>query len=127
MNLLLDTHTLIWFFESDLRLSAKARKLIEEPDNLNFFSVASIWEMVIKQSTGKLNLSKPVDKIVEHIQINGVEIVAISHAHALKVGELEYYHRDPFDRLIIAQSLCLEYFIVGKDVIFDKYTSRRLW
>lgn len=94
MNLLLETHTLIWFFESDSRLSPKARKFIEDRDNLNFFSVASIWEMVIKQSIGKLELSKPVDKIVQHIQANGVEIVEITHKHALKVGELEYHHRE---------------------------------
>jgi PIN domain nuclease of toxin-antitoxin system len=127
MNFLLDTHTLIWFFESDAQLSRNAKKLIEDPGNQNFFSVASVWEMVIKESIGKLELSKPVEKIISHIQQNGIELVEITHEHALKVGQLEYVHRDPFDRLIIAQSLCLNYSILGKDEVFDKYGVIRLW
>jgi PIN domain nuclease of toxin-antitoxin system len=127
MDLLLDTHTLIWFFESGSQLSNTAKKLIEDSGNQNYFSVASIWEMVIKQSIGKLELSKSIKDITSHIQVNGIEIVDITHEHALKVGELPYHHRDPFDRLIIAQSICLDFSIISKDKAFDKYLIRRLW
>ncbi|MDB4285765.1 type II toxin-antitoxin system VapC family toxin [bacterium] len=83
--------------------------------------------MVIKESIGKLSLSKPVAEIISHIQKNGIEIIEISADHAIKVGELEMYHKDPFDRLIIAQGLVLNYPIISKDQIFDNYSCRRLW
>ena len=127
MNLLLDTHTLIWFFESDSRLSSTAKALIENPSNQNFFSVASVWEIVIKQNLGKLNLSRPLDQILNHIQKNGIELVSINAEQALKVGELPLHHRDPFDRLLIAQSLILGYSIVSKDDKIDLYLHTRLW
>ena len=127
MNLLLDTHTLIWFFESDSRLSSTAKALFENPSNQNFFSVASVWEIVIKQNLGKLNLSRPLDQILNHIQKNGIELVSINAEQALKVGELPLHHRDPFDRLLIAQSLILGYSIVSKDDKIDLYLHTRLW
>jgi PIN domain nuclease of toxin-antitoxin system len=127
MQLLLDTHTLIWFFESDARLSKTAKTLITDRDNQNFFSVASIWEMAIKHSIGKLELTKSVAEIVEHIQNQGIELIEVTAEHALKVGELDFFHKDPFDRLIIAQSLILNYSVVSKDEIFDSYTDKRLW
>ena len=83
--------------------------------------------MLIKESIGKLALSRPVKNIISHIQQNGIEIIDITHEHTLKISELEYHHRDPFDRLIIAQSICLELVIVGKDLIFDEYPIKRLW
>lgn len=127
MKLLLDTHTIIWFFESNSRLSSTAKSLIENPDNQNYFSAASVWEMVIKQNLGKLNLSKPLDQILTHIKQNGIEIIDIKAQETLKVGELPLHHRDPFDRLLIAQSLSLGYTIVSKDNKFDLYAIDRLW
>ncbi|MEO1217902.1 MAG: type II toxin-antitoxin system VapC family toxin [Bacteroidota bacterium] len=127
MKLLLDTHTIIWFFESDPKLSSTAKSLIVDPDNQNYFSVASIWEIVIKQNLGKLNLSKPLDHILSHIQNNGIEIINIEAQHALKVADLPLHHRDPFDRLIIAQSLTMGYTILSKDNKFDLYSIDRLW
>ena len=127
MKLLLDTHTIIWFFESDPKLSSTAKSLIVDPDNQNYFSVASIWEIVIKQNLGKLNLSKPLDHILGHIQNNGIEIINIEAQHALKVADLPLHHRDPFDRLIIAQSLTMGYTILSKDNKFDLYSIDRLW
>jgi PIN domain nuclease of toxin-antitoxin system len=127
MNLLLDTHTLIWFFESDEQLSKSAKSLIENPENQNYFSVASIWEMVIKQAIGKLQLNKPVDAVVSHIQDSGIKLIDITSEHTLKVGELEMFPKDPFDRLIISQSMCMNYPIVGKDDTFDLYPIKRIW
>jgi len=127
MDLLLDTHTLIWFFEGDTQLSEKAKNLIQDPENQNYLSAASIWEMTIKQSLGKLKLSKPVAEILTHILNNGVELIDITAEHALKVGELPYHHRDPFDRILIAQSIYLNIPIISKDLRFDDYLENRLW
>jgi PIN domain nuclease of toxin-antitoxin system len=127
MDLLLDTHTLIWFFEGDTQLSEKAKNLIQDPENQNYLSAASIWEMTIKQSLGKLELSKPVAEILTHILNNGVALIDITAEHALKVGELPYHHRDPFDRILIAQSIYLNIPIISKDLRFDDYINNRLW
>lgn len=127
MDLLLDTHTLIWFFEGDTQLSEKAKNLIQDPENQNYLSAASIWEMTIKQSLGKLELSRPVAEILTHILNNGVALIDITAEHALKVGELPYHHRDPFDRILIAQSIYLNIPIISKDLRFDDYISNRLW
>ena len=127
MNFILDTHTLIWFFESDTQLSDTAKAMIESTENQSFLSVASVWEMAIKQGIGKLNLNKSVDQIISHIMRDGVELIDITADHALKTGELEMHHKDPFDRLIISQSLYLDYPVIGKDEIFDIYSVKRIW
>lgn len=127
MNIILDTHTLIWFFESDTQLSKTARTMIESTENQSFLSVASVWEMVIKQGIGKLNLNKSVDQIISHIVRDGVELIDITADHTLKTGELVMHHKDPFDRLIISQSLYLDYPVIGKDEIFDMYSVKRIW
>ena len=128
MNFLLDTHTLIWFFGSDERLSPKAKQFIENPSYKKYFSVASIWEMGIKHSIGKLQLGMPLSEIVQHVQDNGIELINITEEHALRVGNLPLHHRDPFDRMIIAQCLCLDFGIIGKDKAFDLYLPlERIW
>lgn len=127
MQFLLDTHTLIWFFESDNRLSPRVKEIIQTSGNRSLLSVASIWEIVIKQNLGKLSLSRPISEIIQHVQQNGIAILNIEPAHALKVGELSDGHRDPFDRLLIAQSLCLNIPILSKDELFDQYPIQRIW
>lgn len=96
-------------------------------ENQNFLSAASIWEMAIKVSKGKLELSRSVAEILSHIQNNGIELIDITASHALLIGELPYHHKDPFDRIIIAQSIYLNIPIVGKDQQFDEYVENRLW
>ncbi len=127
MDIILDTHTIIWFFESDPGLSKEAKRLIMDPMNQNFVSVTSIWEMVIKEQIGKLSLSKPVTEITQHIQRNGIGLIEIATEHVLKVRELDMFHKDAFDRIIIAQSISLNLPIVGKDEVFDQYMVNRLW
>lgn len=127
MDLLLDTHTLIWFFEGDEKLSEQAKKLIQDPKNQSYLSAASVWEMTIKNSLGKLDLSRSVADILSHILSNGIELIDITAEHAIKVGELPFYHRDPFDRILIAQSIVLEIPIISKDSKFDNYMVNRLW
>jgi len=128
MKLLLDTHTFIWAATLDERLSPKARESLLNSDNELFLSTASIWEMAIKSSIGKLILKYPIEQIInEQIQINGLQILAIESAHALAVASLPWRHRDPFDRLLVCQSKLERLTILGKDRVMDDYGVERIW
>jgi PIN domain nuclease of toxin-antitoxin system len=106
MNLLLDTHTMLWFFWDDPKLIASARSLIVDPTNRKLVSIASCWEVAIKVSSGKLQLGEPAGTFLPHeIAKNCFELLPISLAHATAVESLSFFHRDPFDRLLIAQCL----------------------
>ena len=127
MNIILDTHSFIWFINGDNNLSAKARKEIENPANINFISIASIWEMAIKVSLDRLEIMRPFEDIKNQIDNNGFEILPILFEHTLKLTNLTFHHRDPFDRLIIAQSVVEKMPIISKDKLFDKYKVKRIW
>jgi len=127
MNLLLDTHTLIWFFNGDSQLSDKARKAIEDEKNLKFISIASLWEIAIKIGLRKLEFDGGVKEVAILIDINGFEIVPISVEHTIAIERLEFIHRDPFDRIIIAQGLCENLSIVTRDKFFKKYGIKIIW
>jgi len=128
MRLLLDTHTLIWMASKDDKLSEKAKALILDTDNELFLSVASIWEMSIKASLGKLMLQQPIEQIItEQVQTNGLQLINIETAHALAVSTLPWHYRDPFDRLIMAQSQLDNLTILGCDTAMDAYEVERIW
>lgn len=128
MRLLLDTHALIWLASQDDKLSDKAKELILDIENELFLSVASIWEMSIKASLGKLILQQPIAQIIsEQVQSNGLQLINIETAHALAVASLPWHHRDPFDRLIIAQSQLENLTILGCDTTMDAYEVKRVW
>jgi PIN domain nuclease of toxin-antitoxin system len=128
VNLLLDTHSFIWFVEDSPSLSAQARALIEEPTNAVFFSMASVWEMAIKVSLGKLHLSQPFDLFIPNqLLLNDITILDITVNHSLRVATLPFHHRDPFDRLLIAQSQVERMPCVSIDSVFDAYSVDRLW
>lgn len=128
MKYLLDTHTLIWFLTGDKKLSDKARYLIDNPDNRKFLSIASLWEIAIKVSLGKLALNKPFEKLFpEQLHFNRIEILDITVDNLIKLTSLPFHHRDPFDRLIIAQALVEGLPVIGADVIFDAYGINREW
>lgn len=128
MNYLLDTHTFLWFINDDESLSSTAKALIEDPENAIYLSVASIWEMAIKVSLDKLEMPSPfTDFIDEQLDENTITLLNIKTAHTGIVTTLPYHHRDPFDRLIIAQSKVEDIPIIGKDAIFDDYGIKRLW
>jgi PIN domain nuclease of toxin-antitoxin system len=128
MKLLLDTHTFLWFIMGSPNLSDKARTLIEEPSNESLLSVASLWEMAIKVSLGKLTLSAPFgDLIPEQLSLNGIGLLNLSTAHAALLATLPFHHRDPFDRLLIAQAITEQMPVVGIDAAFDTYGITRLW
>jgi len=128
MNILLDTHTFLWFISGSDELSEKARELIENENNRVYISAASLWEMAIKVSLQKLALSEPYETLIpEQLAINGVEILGITVAHTTKVTILPFHHRDPFDRLIIAQAMEEQWPIVSVDHVFDDYSVTRIW
>ena len=105
MKLLLDTHTFIWWVSDHIKLSRKALALCQDPANTIMFSVASAWEMQIKLQLGKLRLALPLaDIITGQQQSNNIEILPVNLAHVLALGSLPGHHKDPFDRLLIAQT-----------------------
>ena len=128
MNYLLDTHTFLWFINADPALSASAQTIIEADDNEIFLSVASLWEMAIKISLGRLEVPLPFAEFVQtQMHENNIQLYPIQIAHTGRVVTLPFHHRDPFDRLLIAQSLTDQIPMIGKDAIFDNYGVQRVW
>ena len=128
MNLLLDTHSFIWFVEDNPSLSSHARILIEEPTNDVFLSIASLWEMAIKISLSKLDLSQPFDLFIPNqLLLNDITLLDITVSHTVRVATLPFHHRDPFDRLLVAQSQVEGMPVISIDSIFDTYGVTRLW
>ena len=128
MRLLLDTHAFIWYATDSSRLSTTARTLIDKGDNDILLSTASVWEMAIKHSINRLNFSMPfMEFIKQQIEVNRIEILEISFNHIEVVASLPLHHRDPFDRLIIAQSMAEQIPVLSVDGIFDAYAIARLW
>jgi PIN domain nuclease of toxin-antitoxin system len=124
---LLDTHTFIWFINGDTHLSTNAIKRIQSDGAINFISIASIWEIAVKISLGKLELRKPFAEIESQIQENGFQVLPMIIQDMLIVSSLPFHHRYPFDRLIIAQSLYHKLSIITKDDIFRKYSADVFW
>jgi PIN domain nuclease of toxin-antitoxin system len=128
MNYLLDTHTFLWFINDDPALSVTAKRLIEDPVNAIYLSIASIWEMAIKVSLGKLDVPSPYTNFIkEQLHENNFAILHIKAEHTGIVATMPFHHRDPFDRLMIAQSQSEDWPIIGIDAVFDAYGIRRLW
>lgn len=127
-RLLLDTHTFLWWVSDAPELSITAREAISDTGNECFLSIASCWEMAIKSSIGKLRLTKPVERFVNDlITENGFRLLSIDLRHAAKVEALPFHHRDPFDRLLIAQAITEKLTIVTVDSLFSSYGVKLLW
>ncbi|HJY21566.1 MAG TPA: type II toxin-antitoxin system VapC family toxin [Hanamia sp.] len=127
MNNLLDTHAFIWFIEGDNQLSDQARKSIERNDVISFISIASLWEISIKISLKKLELKTPFTDISKQILKNGFQILPITFEDTLTLTGLPFYHRDPFDRIIISQSVTNKLSIISKDKNFIEYGVTLIW
>ncbi len=130
MNLLLDTHTLIWFVLADPHLSAIARALVVDPNNEIMVSPGSFWEMAIKVSKGKLALNQPYGNFID-LCLNqyGFRVLPIEPAHTTLLATMAFPpgHKDPFDRLLIAQAIVAGLPILSVDAAFDAYPVRRIW
>ena len=128
MRLLLDTHTFIWYVTDNPKLSAHVKLLIEDENNEKLVSIASIWEMAIKHSIGRLNFSLPFMEFVgQQLTVSNIGLLEINLQHIEVVASLPLHHRDPFDRLIIAQSMVEQIPILSVDAIFDAYAIARVW
>ena len=127
MRLILDTHALLWFQAGDRRLSKAARQAIEADAAELLISAATVWEMAIKASLGRLQLSGPVDAYIAEKVGQGYRMLAISWTHAARVEDLPWHHRDPFDRVLVAQALTERCPVVTKDRAFRKYGVEVVW
>jgi len=128
VKLLLDTHTFIWWDSDPARLSAMALALCSDPANELILSVTSLWEMQIKCQLGKLSLRLPLIDIVAHQQAtNGVNVLPILPAHVFALDGLPAAHKDPFDRLLVAQANREGAILVSADAIFTSYPVRTAW
>ena len=128
MNLLLDTHALLWFLNDDPSLGATAKALIQDPANHKVVSVASCWEIAIKVGLKKLDLGEPATTFLpRELTTNGFDLLGIELIHATSVESLPLHHKDPFDRLLVAQSMIEKLPIVSVDTQLDAYGITRLW
>ena len=121
MNLLLDTHILIWFLEGNGLLNESRRRLIVDLNNSAWVSVASLWEMAIKISVGKLTLAQPLNRVIEQCAAESIGILLIEPAHVLLIATLPFHHRDPFDRIITAQAQTENLTMISNDPQFAAY------
>jgi PIN domain nuclease of toxin-antitoxin system len=122
VKLLLDTHCWLWWLNEPQKLTPSMQQAISDPENELFLSVASIWEIAIKVAIGKLTIPQPLTKLVaEQLPIDGINTLDIRTIHALKIEELPAYHRDPFDRILIAQAICENLTIITCDRAFANY------
>ena len=128
MKLLLDTHAFLWFIGGDAALSRKSRSLIEDSANGKLVSIVSLWEIAIKTSIGKLPLAKPFEQLIpEQLQRNGFEVLGLTVGHTAKLAQLPFHHRDPFNRMLVAQCLAEGLPLVSSDDALDAYGVQRLW
>jgi PIN domain nuclease of toxin-antitoxin system len=128
MRVLLDTHSFLWFITSDPKLSPAARQAIVTGGNQVLLSVASVWEIAIKVGIGRLPIPTPLDEFIpEQLRINRIELLAIQPEHTFEVARLPHHHRDPFDRLLIAQAIIEQLPIVGADAAFASYPVQMIW
>jgi PIN domain nuclease of toxin-antitoxin system len=128
---LLDTHSLIWFFKGNTRLSNRARLIIDDEENTKFISVVSVWEMTIKQTKGKdfLDLGTTVDEFIRQKLIyQDFQILPVELAHLGRLAELPLLkHKDPFDRLLISQAVSEKLVLISCDSKFADYPVNRVW
>lgn len=128
MRALADTHTFLWYIAGNERLGSEARAVISDSANQILFSAASLWEIAIKVSLGKLALDEPYDKLVPaQLELNSIDVLPIGFDHLATLISLPFHHRDPFDRLIAAQALSLSVPVLSTDGAFDAYGVLRIW
>lgn len=128
MRLLLDTHAFLWFALGDGRLSAGARDQIQDPANTVLVSPASYWEIAIKIRLGKYHLQEPYPTFMQRgIFGNGFVVLPIEPGHTSVLTDLPLHHRDPFDRLLVAQAIVEGTPLVSQDIALDAYAITRLW
>jgi PIN domain nuclease of toxin-antitoxin system len=124
---LLDTHAFLWLAADDDRLPARSRKLFLDPRSECFLSMASVWELAIKASLKKLTLDTSLQQLIEGGIEQGIRLLAIREDHAYLVQTLPFHHRDPFDRLLVAQAIRENLRLISRDDELDAYPVDRVW
>ena len=124
---LLDTHTILWYLSGNESLSPTAKELIEDRNNEIYLSIVSIWEIAIKINIGKLSLPYSFKKLKNKLKEENIKILPIQIKDTEYYINLPFYHKDPFDRIIISQSVISDMKVIGRDEIFDKYECERIW
>jgi len=128
MKLLLDTHAFIWADGEPQKLSPAAKAACEDPANQIFLSAASVWEMQLKLMLGKLTLRKPLRPLIEDwVQQSGLVLLPVQVEHVLLLDTLSPHHKDPFDRMLIAQAMAESCSIVSHDRVFPLYPAPVIW
>ena len=122
MKIIVDTHILLWHLTDDPRLNVENSQTIENPLYQKYFSIASLWEIAIKTSTGKLKISEPIDKIIP----SDFVILNLEIEHLKQIQILPYHHRDPFDRAIIAQAISENFTVMTDDSNFKLYENLKI-
>ena len=126
MNILLDTHVLIWWMQGSARLGSRAKAEMFEPGARLWLSAASVWEMAIKSVAGRLTLNSPLDASISFLVKQGFRSLPISTRHALAAGALPLHHSDPFDRMLIAQAQCEDLVLATVDSAISPHDVRTL-
>lgn len=128
MNVLLDSHALLWFLNDAPQLVPNAKATIEDPANRKFVSIATCWEIAIKVGLRKLDLDESASIFLpRELSVNRFELLGIELAHVMFIESLPIHHKDPFDRLLIAQSLSETMPVITADAVFDTYGVTRIW
>ena len=127
MKILLDTHAVFWWFGDAARLSKRAESILNDTKNVIVVSAASAWELAIKANLGKIDALELLADLKRHLDEDGFVELAISIEHATRAGLLPPHHRDPFDRLLVAQAQELMVPILSGDRGLDRYDIRRIW
>jgi PIN domain nuclease of toxin-antitoxin system len=126
-SIILDTHAFIWFVDGHKEMPVHIRKMIENSSIEKYISIASLWEIAIKTSLGKLNIKGDFSKVHHLIHVNGFKILPINFDDTFVVSKLPFFHRDPFDRILIAQALNYQMGIVSRDINFKLYQVKVIW
>ena len=121
MQYLIDTHVFLWFVSQSKELSPTAKTLIEDGQNEIFISIASLWEILIKTAIGKLNINGSYESVIDDVNDNAMQILPMNFAHTVEQNRLPFYHRDPFDRIIVSQAIIENMNFISADAVFDDY------
>ena len=128
MRAILDTNCFLWGITDSEKLSSAARSFMADLDNSLCLSAASLWEIAVKVSIGKLELLRPFDQLIpEQLAVNAIDLLPIEPPHLSRLITLPFHHRDPFDRLIIAQAQTEDIALVSSDAVFQKYDVKLIW